>query len=263
MKLSIAPLFSSSSGNSTYVGTESTAVLVDAGLPGRQLEAALKKIDKDPTGINAILVTHEHTDHIKGVGVLSRRFDIPVYANVETWAEMEHKIGGISTKNMRVFDEGDFFVGDICVTPIPLSHDAANPVGFALGALGKKVCVMTDTGKVTSKMLSYAKGAGIVLLEANHDVDMLKCGRYPYNLKMRILSGRGHLSNEDSGKTAIELVKMGVRGILLGHLSRENNFEKLAEQTVCDALVEERILPGKDVAVGVTQKYEVTGMFSL
>lgn len=263
MKLSISPLFSSSSGNCTFVGTERTSLLVDAGLPGSAVEQAMQSIGQSPRALQAILVTHEHTDHIKGVGVLSRRYDLPVYANEQTWQSMRGQIGEIAAHNLRTFDSGDFFVGDLCVSPIPLSHDAANPTGFALTAGNKKVCVMTDTGKVTRTMLAAAAGAHIVLLESNHDVDMLKCGRYPYHLKMRILSAHGHLSNADAGRAAIELVNLGVRGILLGHLSKENNFEQLAYATVHDALARERIRPGKDVALATTKKNCVTGFYTI
>ena len=263
MKLAVAPLYSGSGGNATYVGTETCSLLVDAGLPGSAIENALRTIDKKPAHIRAILITHEHTDHIKGVGVLSRRYNIPIYANAQTWAQMERSIGDISRRNTRVIDEGDFFIGDILVTPIPLSHDAANPFGYSLCAGGRKVTILTDSGKISGDMLSRAEHSDIVLLESNHDVDMLKCGRYPYQLKTRILSSHGHLSNEDCAKAAVELVKRGGRGILLAHLSKENNFEELAYRTVYETLSRENIKVGKDVALGVTKKAQVTGFFPL
>lgn len=263
MKLCISPLFSSSSGNSTYVGTEKVGILVDAGRPGKYIEQALQGIGKSPKELSAILVTHEHSDHIQGIGVLSRKYDLSVYANARTWEAMEGKIGGIASKNMRVIDDGEFFVGDICARPIPLSHDAADPVGYSLSAGGKKLGIVTDTGRITRSMLDALMGANIVLLESNHDVDMLKTGRYPQRLKSRILSGKGHLSNADAGLAAIQLVERGVRGILLGHLSKENNLETLAYQTVSDVLASESILPGRDVALATTKKNSVTGFFPL
>lgn len=262
MRLCMAPLFSSSSGNSTYIGTEKTGLLVDAGLAGSNICDALKSIDAITP--SAILITHEHTDHIKGAGVISRKFDIPIYANAETWEQMEPKIGAVAQKNIRVIDtESEFFIGDICAKPIPLSHDAANPVGYSFFGGGKKVCTMTDTGKLTKNMLDAAAGSSIVLLESNHDIEMLKCGKYPYKLKMRILSGKGHLSNNDAGKGAIDLAKRGVRGILLGHLSRENNFEELAYSTVRDTLEASGVRVGKDIALAMTHKFRVTGRFDL
>ena len=263
MNLTIAPLFSSSSGNSTYIGTQSGGILVDAGLSGSTIISALAEIGRTPADLDGILVTHEHADHIKGIGVLSRKYDIPVFANAETWTEMENKLGSIALKNIRIIDDGEFFIRDMMITPIPLSHDAANPMGYAVSANGKKVAVMTDSGKVTSRMFERAAGSNILLLESNHDVNMLKCGRYPYQLKARILSGKGHLSNADSGKAAAELISRGVRGILLGHLSKENNFDELAYRTVYDTLIAEGIVPGRDAALAVAKKNEVTGCFEL
>jgi len=263
MSLSIAPLFSSSSGNCTFIGTENTGLLVDAGLAGNMIEGALAAIGRKPGALCGIVVTHEHTDHVKGVGVLSRKYDLPVYANTKTWECMQGKLGRVSLKNTRVIDRSEFFVGDICVQPVALHHDAADPNGYAFFADGKKLGVMTDTGRVTRRMLDAMEGAAIVLLESNHDVEMLKNGSYPRYLKARILSTRGHLSNEDAGKAAEELVKRGVRGILLGHLSKENNREPLAYGTVQTLLAQAGIVAGRDLALGTTQKYTVTGCYTL
>ena len=263
MSLSVAPLFSSSSGNCTYIATERSEILVDAGMAGKYIESALKQIGKRAGDIGGILVTHEHTDHIRGVGVLSRRYGIPVYANAGTWAAMEAKLGEIPQALIRVVDGEEFFVGDICVHPIPISHDAAAPVGYALMGGGRKVSVLTDTGHITKAMRDASQGSAIVLLESNHDVDMLNCGRYPFRLKTRIHSGTGHLSNEDAGRAAAELARRGVRGILLGHLSRENNFEELAYKTVLDALAMENIAVGRDMALATTKKDAVTGYYTL
>lgn len=263
MKLCMAPLFSSSSGNSILIGSEKTNLLVDAGMPGSKIKDALEEIQKDPAEICGIVITHEHSDHIKGVGILSRKYDIPVYANQATWEQMEEKVGRIAQKNIRVFDRGDFYIGDIGIQPFSISHDAADPVGFGFYANGKKMAILTDTGKATKEMISRVKGSSIVLLESNHDIEMLQCGTYPYQLKRRILSSKGHLSNADAGKAAVEIVEAGVRGILLGHLSRQNNFEELAYRTVCDTLLREGIRPGKDVAIGVTKKDCVTGVYEV
>ncbi|MBR0134796.1 MAG: MBL fold metallo-hydrolase [Clostridia bacterium] len=261
MRLSISPLFSGSSGNSTYIGTKSTGILVDAGLTGTAIESALKYIGKRPEELKGIIVTHEHSDHIKGVGVLSRKYDIPVYATAATWEAMN--IGDVSLKNARVIDENDFFIGDMTITPVPLSHDAADPHGFTVSAYGKGVAVLTDSGKVTRAMIDAVCRSTIVLLEANHDIEMLKCGRYPYHLKTRILSAHGHLSNDDSGIAAGELVKRGVKGIILSHLSRDNNFPELALETVKSALADEGIRAGRDVSLKVAERNTVTGYYEL
>ena len=263
MSLSISPLFSSSSGNCTYIESDQTSLLIDAGMAGGTLERAICDIGKKPGDLAAILITHEHMDHIKGAGVLSRKYDIPIYANAPTWECMEKKIGEIPSRNIRLIDDGEFFIRDICVQSVPLSHDAAKPVGYALAAKGRKVGVLTDTGRITGGMLDAYEGSAIVLLESNHDVDMLRGGRYPYYLKSRILSNKGHLSNADAACYAIELVKRGIKGILLGHISRENNHKKLAYDTTCAALRDQGICVGKDVALAAARRSCVTGYYTL
>ena len=263
MSLSIAPLYSSSSGNSTYIGSQKTGILIDAGLSGKYIFSALEQLEIEKSFIKAILVTHEHADHIKGVGVVSRKLDIPVYANEATWDAMNKKIGELSPKNRIVIGREDFFIDDLLVTPIPLFHDAADPTGYSVCAGDRKVCVITDTGKVSKAMLALAQGAQVALIESNHDVRMLKCGSYPYELKRRILSTHGHLSNEDCAAFAIDLVRQGVKGILLGHLSKENNFEELAYNTVSEALLSAGICPGRDVAIALAKKYEVSRLITI
>lgn len=263
MSLTIAPLFSSSSGNCTFICSEQCSLLVDAGLPGKYIENALRAIGKSPAELSGIVITHEHTDHIKGVGVLSRRYNLPVYANAETWAEMECKIGSISLKNVRVIDENDFFLSDICVTPIPISHDAARPFGYSFVCGKPKISILTDTGKFTREMLSALKGSNIVMLESNHDVDMLKNGSYPFQLKKRILSTHGHLSNDDAGAAAVSLAQSGTKGIILAHLSKENNEESIAYSTVHDSLVNAGIVPARDIGLKTTKKHQVTGLYTL
>lgn len=263
MALSIAPLFSGSKGNCILVATERTKLLIDAGYSCAKIEQELRKVDVGLNEVEGILVTHEHTDHIAGIGVISRKYDIPVYANEETWCEMTKKTGEVSTKNIRIIDEEDFYINDMCIQPYSISHDAARPFGYSVVCGGKKVSVMTDLGKVTDQILKQVEHSNIVLLESNHDIELLKNGRYPYYLKKRILSGKGHLSNEAAGAAAGELAKRGVRGILLGHLSRENNRKLLAYETVFAALKSEGIEPGRDLALGTTRKSHVTGFYTL
>lgn len=262
MELKIAPLFSGSKGNCIYIGTETSKVLVDAGYSCTRIAAELKKADEDMASIDGILVTHEHSDHIAGVGVISRKYDIPVYANSETWAEMEARLGNMASKNIRVIDEQDFYVKELCIQPYEISHDAVRPFGYSLTAGGKKVSVMTDLGHVTEKIFEQVSGSSIVLLESNHDVEMLKCGPYPYYLKRRILSTHGHLSNDDAAQTAYRLVQSGVRGILLGHLSENNNFYELAYETVCGFLQQNGVVIGKHVAVGMAKREGMTGVYT-
>ena len=262
MPLSFCPLFSGSSGNAVYVSSGEVRLLVDAGVSGQRTKQALQSIGVMPEQLTAILVTHEHADHTMGVGVLSRRYNLPVYATSDTWCAMMPRLGAIEARNVREFQSGsDFYIGDMGVVPFPIPHDAADPVGFSFEARGIKVSVATDLGFIREDWLSCVEGSDILLLEANHDVDMLKAGPYPYDLKHRILSRKGHLSNEDAGRAAVKLISRGVRHFMLGHLSAENNFPELALQTVCGALRDEGAAPGQDVRVELTWRDRVSALY--
>ena len=264
MELRFSPLFSGSSGNAIYVGCDGAHILVDAGLSGARVLAALEGIGVAPAELSAILVTHEHVDHIRGVGVLSRKLDVPVFATSGTWAAMEDKIGPISPKNVRVFDpENGFFLGPVEVTGFSTPHDAADSVGYAFELQGARFALATDIGCVRDGWLKHVSGADAVLLESNYDPDMLQAGPYPYDLKKRILSRRGHLSNDDAGTTAARLIRDGARQIVLGHLSKENNFPELALRCTELALREAGIEPGVDADVRVALRDATTGIFSV
>ena len=255
MTLQFCPLFSSSSGNSVYVGTDRTKILIDAGVSCARVSAELKAVGVDPKEIQAILVTHEHADHISGVGVFMRKYRVPVYATRGTWDAMRAKLGDIDESLIVTFEAGeDFGIGDLNVYSFPIPHDAADPVGYTVGAGRGRVGVATDLGCVRDGWLGAVEGCDALLLEANHDVTTLEAGRYPYELKKRILSSHGHLSNDDAGEAAVRLVKSGVRAIQLGHLSGENNFPELAFASVACALEEAGIKPGRDVAISVAQR---------
>ncbi|MGI6152322.1 MAG: MBL fold metallo-hydrolase [Christensenellaceae bacterium] len=262
MALSIAPLFSGSKGNSILIGTERAKILIDAGFSCARIMAELAKIDVHISEIKGILVTHEHTDHIAGIGSVSRKYDIPIYANEPTWCEMAPKTGAISQKNIRVITEDDFYIEDMCIQPFEIDHDAAMPFAYTVHSGGKKISVMTDLGQVTERVLDRVRDSNIVLLESNHDIEMLRNGRYPQYLKRRILSKNGHLSNDDAAKTALRLVVSGVKGILLGHLSENNNDHTLAYETVCGHLFENGIVAGRHVAVGIAKQEGVTGYYA-
>ena len=262
MELRFAPLFSGSSGNSVFVGSEAGQVLVDAGVSASRLINEMKRLGIDPGSLQALLITHEHIDHIRGAGVLSRKLDLPIYATAGTWAAMEGKLGAVAEKNIRVIErEQDFFIGGIDIQAFPTPHDAAESVGYAFAVDGKRFAVATDLGCVRDSWLNYVRGADAVLLEANYDPDMLQAGPYPYELKKRIMSRKGHLSNDDAGKTAAELISHGAKQIVLGHLSKENNFPELAERSCTFVLETEGIIPGEDAFLCVARRDEATGMF--
>ena len=258
-----SPLYSGSSGNCSVVSAGRTRVLVDTGMPGKAVISALAEVGIDPGELSAIVVTHEHIDHVRGVGILSRKYDLPVYANEGTWRAMSPMIGGVAMKNIRTFVTGqNFYIGDIDALPFPLSHDAAEPVGYSFSFKGSRLVYMTDTGRVTEALREKASGADLVFLEANHDVDMLRTGPYPYQLKKRILSDKGHLSNDSAAELVKKLYPTGVRRVILAHLSKENNTERIAYGAVRDELIKNGI-PEKDCFLAVAHRDRVTGIFEL
>lgn len=237
--MKLCTLVSGSSGNSTYISDGTTSVLVDAGVPGKRIECELSAIGVEPGSIDAVLVTHEHIDHVAGVGVIARRYHIPVYANRGTMLAMTAAgiLDRIMPEDLLVFENNtDFICGTLRVRPFSIPHDAADPVGYRFTSGGVSVAVSTDIGEITPCIRENTLGCRAVLLEANHDVVMLKNGPYPYPLKKRILGENGHLSNDNSALFACELAKSGTETIILGHLSKENNTPELALETVTKGL---------------------------
>jgi len=252
-------LFSGSSGNCLCVSTEETRLLIDAGMSGKRILEALCSVGEKPSDISAVLISHEHSDHIRGAGILSRKLDIPIYANETTWEAMAEQLGPVKVENRRFFVTGEeFAIGDIAIKPFRIPHDAAEPVGFNFFSKDKKITTATDIGHITKELLLHFESSDLILLESNHDIEMVKVGPYPYNLKRRILGEHGHLSNEMAGKVIAYMAKQGTRKFLLGHLSRENNFPELAYQTVYNVLQENQINVGTDVELSVAMR-EKTG----
>ena len=263
MELRFSPLFSGSSGNAIYAGCDAGHLLVDAGVSGAKIETELQKIGLMPSLLDGILVTHEHIDHIRGVGVLSRKYDIPVYATEGTWAAMEDKLGEIARKNVRTFrGDEDFYLGGMNIQSFPIPHDAAEPVGYTIALGGARLSVATDIGRIQDCWLKAIAGSDAVVLESNYDPDMLKAGRYPYALKRRILGRHGHLANDDAGQAAVALVSRGTRQIVLGHLSQENNFPELAERSCISALLDAGIRPGEDMQLSIARRDCGSGVFA-
>lgn len=257
------PLFSGSSGNCYVVSHEGTIILLDAGLPGKKITEALALCRIDPREIDAIVVTHEHRDHVSGVGVLSRRYDIPVYTNVNTWEAMTPIIGDIAPKNTRIIDTGrDFFIGSVNVYPFAIPHDCAEPVAYSFHAGKRKLTCATDIGHVTQAVEAQLQGSDLLLIESNHDTDMLNACSYPASLKRRILGNHGHLSNENCGKLLVRLANQGLSRAILGHLSRESNTEERAYSSAADTLLKSGI--GKaDFELSVAHRDRVLGKFEV
>ena len=263
MALTFIPLFSGSSGNATLVCSGRTKVLIDAGVSGSRLEEALAGAGEDIRDVRGILITHEHNDHIAGAGVLSRKHNIPIYATDGTWQAGVKKLGSVHPRHVRIIDKTEFFIDDLLVEPFAIPHDAAEPVGYCVSSGNRRVAVATDLGWFPQSVEYRLHKCDLVLLEANHDVNMLVAGRYPRSLKERIRSRSGHLSNDEAGDAAVKLVAAGVTSILLGHLSRENNEEPIAYRTVTEALLAQGIKPGRDMSLGVAFRDQVTGRFEV
>lgn len=256
------PLCSGSSGNASFLEAEGRRFLIDAGLTRKRIAALLESIGVPLHTIDAVFLTHEHVDHVAGAGVLARAHHIPVYAAADCFSALPPSVGEIPAACMRVFEpDREFFCGKVRVLPFSTPHDAAHAVGYSFMAEGRKVTVMTDVGHVDERLLTQLSGSDLVLLEANHDVDMLLAGPYPYPLKQRILSRRGHLCNEDCGRALIALHERGVRNVILGHLSRENNTPELARVTIEAMLESAGIL--SDMRVSVALRDRPLGLFEI
>ena len=231
----VCVLASGSKGNAVYVSHGQTAILVDAGLSGVQIEDRLRSRGLNPKAINALVVTHEHNDHIQGVGVLSRRYQIPVYVNESTFSAAKSRLGRLHS--VTFFDRGDpFNVDGMTIHPFSISHDAADPVGFTIQIDGTKIGLATDLGVGTRLVSHHLKGCRLVVLEANHDVRMLDEGPYPWELKQRVRSRVGHLSNEASRDLLGEVMDTCVEYVIVAHISETNNRPEKAMAVVGEAL---------------------------
>lgn len=231
-------LYSGSSGNSLFIETKNTKLLVDAGVSSKKIETALNDINIDPKSLDGVLITHEHTDHVQGLGTLSKKFDLPVFVNQETLDAMPKQRDKISDKNIKTFKISDKFeIGDLKIKPFSIPHDAANPCGFSIWKDNKKISIATDIGHMTNPILKSLEESLFIMLEANYDPEILRCSSYPFTLKSRIAGPIGHLPNEMAGKTISHLLKSGLKNAMLGHLSKESNFPELAYQTVVDELI--------------------------
>jgi phosphoribosyl 1,2-cyclic phosphodiesterase len=258
-------LSSGSSGNSQFIASRETRLLLDAGVTGKYIKEAMESIGEKPEDLNGILVTHEHSDHIKGVGVLMRRYDLPLYVHEDTWLEMKSQMGKINIENVHFIDGiNKFEIKDLSIKPFSIDHDAAHPLGFLFENEGVAVSVATDLGHMTDETIKILENSDLLLLEANHDVEMLKVGRYPWFLKQRIMGDSGHLSNEDAGIALVKMFERGAPGcVLLGHLSQENNFPELAMETVRGILEENGLRDGRDLDLDMTYRNTVGRLYNI
>lgn len=233
--MKVCSIASGSSGNCTYIEDGTKHILIDAGVSRKRIVEGMKKIGADPAELDAIFVTHEHIDHIQGIPMMVKQFDIPVYATAGT-------LDGIRAKDTKgilrmeqlfqLYPDQTVDLGSMHITPYHISHDAADPVGYTVESGGYKASIATDLGVYDAYTVEHLYDSDVLLLEANHDISMLEAGAYPYPLKCRILGERGHLSNEDSGRLLCQLMGSKLRYAFLAHLSKENNYPDLAYQAV-------------------------------
>lgn len=258
-------LGSGSSGNCHYVGYKNTNILIDAGLSGKKISTGLSDIGVNPEKLKGIFITHEHSDHIKGVGILSRKYDLPIYVNYNTWLAIEEKVGKIDLKNVVIFENDKVYeLDDILIKPFSITHDAVDPVGFSLiNERDEKISIATDIGHISENIRNNVIGSKLVVLESNYDKEMLLMGSYTYSLKKRVMSNIGHLSNEDAAKFAVDLINNGTEDILLAHLSRENNFPALAYETSNHILTENGMKIGSDVLLDVLRRDTLSKLYEV
>lgn len=260
---------SGSSGNCTFAGSERTLILVDAGISAKRITAGLNGMDYDPSELSAILLTHEHADHISGLGVLSRRYHIPIYATPGT---CEYILNG-NAKGLGKIDpelfhmitpDRSFSVGDLEIRPFRTSHDAAQPCGYRIRSGEKQVAVATDLGTYDDYTEQNLKDLDGLLLEANHDVNMLEVGPYPYPLKRRILSDSGHLSNANAGFLLSDVLSDNMKFVLLGHLSEQNNYPALCFATVTTEItMADNPYRADDFDIEVAGRHEPSRLFEI
>lgn len=245
-------LASGSDGNLTYIESQDQKILLDMGLSCAETVKRLNLIGIDPSEISAIIVSHEHSDHIKGIDVFSSKYNKPIYAHESVWISLDDKIKKVSNENRKTF-EGDFNLSALTVCPVEVPHDV-KCFGFSFCEKDKKLSVITDLGHVNDKILNSIKGSQLVYLEANYDRDMLMNGtKYPLTLKRRIDGPRGHLSNVASAEVVEFLTNTGTRQIVLSHLSKENNSPNLAYNTITTALKSHGIIEGVDIRIDVAR----------
>ncbi len=242
--LTLHTIASGSEGNCLLIRDETTCLLVDAGISCKRITSALCQLNLTPEDLDGILITHEHTDHICGLATLIKKHRVPIYATAPTGRQLSYRIAGIEPLFREVAGGDVFRLGGVRVSVFSTSHDAACSVGYRFDGEGS-IGVMTDTGYVTDAAFDALQGVEVMVLESNHDVQMVKRGPYPYHLKQRILSDEGHLSNDAAARFAYILAENGTREFILAHLSKENNLPTLALQTVAAAVKR----PGVTVSV--------------
>lgn len=249
------PLLSSSSGNSIFVTDDTTHILIDCGAPIRYIEKCLARLGVAPYALSGVFITHAHSDHVAASGTLAKKYNIPIFATEETFSLSGKYLSSISRKSARIISAGDdIIIGDMVVHAYSIPHDISGAVGYTVQDSETKFGIATDSGHVSDEIIQNLTGCESVIVEANHDVDMLLSGPYPYPLKKRILSDKGHLSNVLCGELCIRLAQSGTKSFWLGHLSEKNNIPEIAYRTVHKILTDNGYAVGTDIALNVIPK---------
>ena len=263
----LCSIASGSSGNCIYVGSEATHLLVDVGISGKKTETGLNSLGVSPRDLDGILITHEHADHIAGIGVMARKYEVPIYATAGTIEAIKacSNVGKIEEDLfIEVQADKKLTIKDITVNPMKISHDAAEPVAYRFSYGSRKIAVCTDLGVYNDYTVECLKGMDALLLEANHDVNMLQVGPYPYYLKQRILGDRGHLSNENSGRLLSRILHDKLNTIILGHLSKDNNLPELAYEAVrMEITMGENPYKAEDFDIQVAKRSDVSPIIQI
>ena len=258
----LCSIASGSSGNCIYVGSDHTHLLVDTGVSRKRIEEGLARLGIKGEELTGVLVTHEHADHIQGLGVFSRKYEIPVYATPGTIQGIQnYKSLGKMPEGLyhEVQTDTDFMLGDILVHPFSISHDANEPSDYRFQQGEKRMAVATDLGKYDAYTVENLQNLDAVLLESNHDIHMLEVGPYPYYLKQRVMGERGHLSNEVSGRLLCDILHGNMKKVLLGHLSKENNFAELAYETVkLEITLGDNPYKGEEIPISVAKRDQIS-----
>ena len=258
----LCSIASGSSGNCIYVGNENTHLLVDVGISKKRVEEGLEQLNLTGEMLSGILITHEHTDHIQGLGVFSRKYKIPIYATKGTLEGVRQYKGlGDLPEGLLVEVSANttFSIGEFEITPFSISHDANEPTGFRVVGEEKTIAIATDLGEYNDYIIEQLKDLDALVLEANHDVHMLEVGPYPYHLKQRVLGCHGHLSNESAGRLLCEILHEKLKYIVLGHLSKDNNFPELAYETVkLEVTMGNTPYKGEDLSLMVAERDKIS-----
>lgn len=242
MSIRFSVLASGSTGNAVVVENDEVKLLIDAGLSGKKIEQLMVERQTTCRDLDGIFVTHEHTDHTKGLGAIARKYNLPIFANQKTWVELEKQVGEIDSDKKITMPTGDVYdFGSLRVESYAISHDAVEPVGYCFYSGEQKLSLMTDLGYVSQNVKEKVADSDVLIMESNHDIEMLRVGHYPWNIKRRILGDTGHLSNHAAGEALCELLSKKTKRVYLAHLSRDHNMMDLAKLTVNNILEESGI----------------------